>query len=198
MDRELELLVKGCANNYRRMLQSFRPCKPEGEFLEQNIVTLFAHEFLKKHPKGFSFSEIPFVNSTDNISRSSGWPYRLDLFLYNNEVGYAIEVKGSMGRADFFNAIEDDLQRLTSKELILSLKSMAAARDCNLPKIIKGVVLADCWYKDESDKWESNNMFDENSHIAKLDTMKVVIGEYGHYEYSILAGVVNEPINYGL
>jgi hypothetical protein len=198
MDTQLKSIIENCANNYKRMLKSFRPCRPGGEFLEQNIITLVAHEFLQAFPDGFAFSEIPFVKDTKNINKSSGWPCRLDLFLYNSEIGYAIEVKGSKRRGEFFSAIEKDVERLISEELISSLESMATARGSELPKTIKGVILADCWYKDESDKWEFKNDLGEGLYIEKLDTMRVVIGEFGNYEYSLLAGEIQEPIKYGL
>jgi hypothetical protein len=193
VDNDVIELVEKCAGNYARMLKLFSPCKPGSEFLEQNIITLFAHEFLMKWPNGAAFSEVPFISDIEK----DHWFSRLDSFLLNDEIGYAIEVKGSQSKDELFKLIEEDLIRLKSEELKISFHKMATGgvRDHHLPKKIIGLVLADFWYDNQAEKWINNNTeFAKELHISKIDTMKVKIGDFGKYQYFLLAGQLDEGL----
>lgn len=192
MNSDFEELSRSSVDSYRAMLEKFRPCKPGSEFLEQNLITLFAHEYLKKFPDGAFFSEVPFRSDL----KGKDWELRLDAFAFTSQTAYAIEAKGSKSKSKLFEEIGKDLKRLTSPALISSLREMFEAREHILPNIIKGVVLADCWSESTAEIWRlKSSEFSAFIDPSTINTSSIYIGKYGGYKYFLLVGQLIESID---
>lgn len=194
---ELELIeeiVSITAKRYENMLSKFRPTKPGGEYLEQNLITNFAIAFSQKFPNANIYTEIPFK------CYKNQWKCRLDLYIENEDVGYIIEVKGSQAKDTLFELIEEDIKRIKSKELIESFKNMSEQASSTLPKKMIGLILADCWggiNKTENiqlERWKGYynylNQDFENIHKLKAIFYKQ-INLNSKYPYHIIGGVVS-------
>ena len=187
MDQQLVALLQNTATTYARMLKKFRPCKPGGEFLEQNLVTLLSHEFLMMNREGIAFTEVPFLSSID----SEHWKARIDAYLATDEMGYLVEAKGSQNWQSMCEAIEVDLKRLSSPELRMSFDKMATggSRDFSLPPNMTGVIIADCWSPVSAKQWLDNRLLSEDyPAVSRLITRVFNVGKFNSYEYFILAG----------
>lgn len=195
MDKDLLCIIERMATNYKRMLQEFRPCKPGGEFLEQNLVTLLCAEFSQHYPEGITFSEIPFMESVN--AKKEVWSKRLDGYVATKEHAYLIEAKGSLSRTDLLKAVDADLDRIYSEELKLSFKKMAqddGSRNYNIPSSVKGLVIANTWSKNIAAIWGSKSGFDNFDNLSKLHTIKLSAGVYNGQELFILVGVTNNNV----
>ena len=186
MSPDLESLLKGTAQRYMRMLTRFRPCKPGGEFLEQNLITLFAHEFLSQFPDGVAYTEIPFMQDKED----GYWRSRLDGYFATEEFGIFLEAKGSLNSENLFKGIDDDLGRIKSTTLFRSFDIMK--RDGELPPKFFGVILADSWQKKQADKWVSK-VFDEKfENIEEIETRVFIGNSFTNYQHYILFGWTGE------
>ncbi len=198
MDNHIENLIQSLVETYSRMLEKFRPCKPGGEFLEQNLITLLVHEFLKANPDGIAFTEIPFLNTDD----SGYWSSRLDCYLATDDEAILVEAKGSKSRNDLFQAIEDDLIRMKSQQMKDSFIQMAKAgggRNCTIPTKVKGLVIADCWGRENAtcetaSSWKNKSFDGKYKQLAQLSTKARRVGEFDGWDYYILAGQVTEKL----
>lgn len=187
MDVEVDILIKNTVENYKRMLNQFRPCKPGKEFLEQNLITLLSHEFLKLNPTGVAFSEIPFITPNSD----GQWGSRLDAYLANDSDGYLVEAKGSQPKEDLFYLIEKDLERIMSEKLQSSFNIMANSenRKYSIPHNVTGLIIADCWYASHAEAWDCNHTLTKHFPlISSINTKSYKVGEFGKYSYFILAG----------
>jgi hypothetical protein len=190
MDSTIDLLIRNTVANYSKMLSQFRPCRPGSEFLEQNLITLLSHEFLKLNPDGIAYSEVPFITPNGN----GQWGSRLDAYLANEIEGLLVEAKGSQSKDELFQLIENDLERITSSELKDSFVQMATKgdRSYEIPNKVTGLVIADCWYSSHAKQWDMNksltNIFPS---ISKISTKSYKVGEYGKFSYFVLAGQTN-------
>tara|TARA_R110002072_G_scaffold301723_1_gene482144 strand:- start:274 stop:909 length:636 start_codon:yes stop_codon:yes gene_type:complete len=196
MSIEVNQLFLSLKENYKRMLDQFRPCKPGSEFLEQNLISLFVHEFLKQYPEGIAYTEIPFM-----IKGNEYWASRLDAFLATDNVGYLLEAKGSLSQSNLFESIHLDLDRIISPELHESFLKMAKGykkddeRIYNLPNNVYGLVLADCWSKSTANEWKSKNFTEtEYANLGRLNRQSIYVGNYGNSDYFILCGVTKQPV----
>ncbi|KZY75188.1 hypothetical protein A3740_15800 [Oleiphilus sp. HI0068] len=186
-------LISAMAKTYNRMLKEFRPCKPGSEFLEQNLITLLAHEFLCQYPNGIAYTEIPFTPPEDD-----SWKSRLDAYMATSEFGLLVEAKGSKSRVELFKSIEEDLTRIYSPKLKSSFAEMAIGnckksklnRSYILPKSMHGLIVADCWSEDTAKAWEENPYF--NNPCFNLITKALPMGEYGGYKYFILYAITEQ------
>lgn len=187
MNQQLVALLKNTATTYARMLKKFRPCKPGGEFLEQNLVTLLSHEFLMMHRDGIAFTEVPFISYVEQ----EHWTSRIDAYLATDATGYLVEAKGSLNWQSLCEAIEMDLKRLSSSELRKSFDKMATGggRCFSLPDTMTGVIIADCWSSAAAKNWLDNNLLSERyPAVSRLSTRVFSVGKFNSYEYFILAG----------
>ena len=189
MDSTVDTLIKNTVENYSRMLSNFRPCKPGSEFLEQNLITLLSHEFLKQNPTGIAYSELPFITPDGD----GQWGSQLDAYLANNAEGFLVEAKGSQSKDELFKLIEKDLKRISSNALKNSFGEMATSGDrdrCySIPSKISGLIIADCWYESHAEQWDMNQLLSSRFPlISKLSTKSYKVGEFGNFSYFILAG----------
>lgn len=196
IDDALRLVFEATATTYGRMLDHFRPCKPGNEFLEQNLVTLFAHEFLKVHPKdGLAFSELPFRSKT-----SQNWGSRLDAYLVGGGCEYLLEAKANHTKADLLKLIEADLKRIHDPRLSESLDIMANGRPgvddqrtFTRPSRKVGVIIADCWSKSVASLWNGDTVLMAPSgkpykHLNAISRITIPVRDWGGFRYSILGG----------
>lgn len=176
-----ELIANGFTNlvkHYELSMNVFRPCKPGGEVVEQNIVTAFLMGCLKKAPEAHWGLEVPFVGDAKTKVQSSDktrgndsfihnsesildekWRNHLDGFIYANETLYFIEAKRDYPATEFLKQIKADYDRLHSKELALSFHSMLNRPDVyGMPfgniKMVKAVLLADTWRPTNFKLWK--------------------------------------------
>lgn len=187
MDSNIDELINSTAENYSRMLKHLRPCKPGSEFLEQNLITLISHEFLKQNPEGIAFSELPFITPNGN----DDWSSRLDAYLATETEGFLVEGKGSQPKDFLFQLIENDLGRIYSKELKTSFTKMATAgeRMYQVPKKVSGLIIADCWHASSAKQWNNNHLLKcQFPLLSELSTKSYFVGTYDNYSYYILAG----------
>lgn len=186
----VELTVK----RYENMLINFRPTKPGGEYLEQNLITNFAIAFSHKFPNANIYTEIPFIGANSNH-----WNCRLDLYIDNGDTGYIIEVKGSQAKDSLFELIDEDIARIKSSELKQSFEKMS--KKGKLPDRIVGVVIADCWggknkiNNIQEDRWYQyykikTNGFENINALVDTFSNEVKI-EGSKYKYHILTGIIN-------
>ena len=188
----LDRICADMVDNYNRMLGAFRPCKPGGEFLEQNLITLFSHEFLKSFPDGLAFTEVPFQKG-DNTG-SDYWSARLDGYFATASFGVFLEAKGSSNGEQFFEAIEADLVRIQSEGLKKSFEEMAARGRGVLPASLYGIVIADCWQKSQAEKWSKKVFNKEFKSIQKAKTTVYRGIDFdGKWQHYILACFVILP-----
>lgn len=178
------------------MLQIFRPCKPGSEFLEQNLITIFSHEFLNKFgDSACVFSEIPFMGSKND----NKWQARLDGFFIEGDNGYFLEAKGSNSKEKLFQSIDNDLKRIHSIELLESFNNMVDQRRHVLPTKLYGLVIADSWQhkncnssESQHTLWDSNNFPDRYSYLHKITTWTKPTGYYDNYRHHLLGGWTDE------
>lgn len=179
-----EFIANGFTNlveHYKKSMNVFRPCRPGGEVLEQNLVTAFLMGCLKKPTEAHWGLEVPFVDdakakvhSSDKtrgndffeltsksiLDSTKKWRNHLDGFIYANETLYLIEAKRDYPATEFLKQIKADYDRLNSKELALSFHSMLNRPDVyskpfgNI-KQVKAVLLADTWRPTNFRLWES-------------------------------------------
>lgn len=202
MKNELDVLnevLERTITRYEKMLSAFLPCQPEkGEFLEQNLVTNFAIEFVKTFPKNDVnvYTEVPFKC----IGETKGQCH-IDLYIQNEDVGYLIEAKGNISGIKFLKEINKDIARIKSDELhnsfldILTFLNKRSNRNVTLPKKMYGVIIADYWASKNDDKfiytWNSN-LFDVEkfSNIVETTTInakEVALPYQSDYRYWFLA-----------
>jgi hypothetical protein len=117
----IKTIVLDTVTRYEKMLSTFRPTQPNGEYLEQNLITNFAIAFVQKFINAKVYTEIPFIS---NINKGF-WQNRLDLYIDNGDIGYIIEAKGSQQNDKLFSLIDDDIARIKSIEMKKSFESMA-------------------------------------------------------------------------
>ena len=103
----IKTIVSNTATRYEKMLSTFRPAQPNGEYIEQNLITNFAIAFIQKFPNAKVYTEIPFMSDI----KKGFWQNRLDLYIDNGETGYNIEAKGSQQNEKLFSLIDDDIAR---------------------------------------------------------------------------------------
>ncbi|MGM0429136.1 MAG: hypothetical protein ACQEQ2_02395 [Pseudomonadota bacterium] len=176
-----EFIANGFTNlveHYKSSMNVFRPCKPRGEVLEQNLVTAFLMGCLKKPTEAHWGLEVPFVGDAKAKVHSSDktpgndsfilnsesildekWRNHLDGFIYANETLYFIEAKRDYPATEFLKQIKADYDRLHSKELALSFYSMLNRPDVYYKpfghiKQVKAVLLADTWRPTNFKLWE--------------------------------------------
>ena len=157
MKDELKILHKiidGVIRRHENMLSKFHPCQPgKGEFLEQNLITNFAIEFVTKFPEANVYTEVPF-QCKDKDSIKEYWKCRADLFIINGDKGYIIEAKGSQKGEKLFELIEADIKRINSVKN--SFLKMIKDQE-KFPTKMFGVIIADFWgTQKEKEKIESN------------------------------------------
>lgn len=190
----IEEVVSMTAKRYENMLAKFKPTKPDGEYLEQNLITNFAIAFTQKFPNANVYTEIPFK------CYKKQWSCRLDLYIENGDIGYIIEAKGSQAKDTLFKLIEEDIKRIKSNELKESFIIMSKQASFKLPKKIIGLVLADCWggiNKTENiqvERWiEYNNNLDSGfKNIYNLETIFYKqINLSSRYPYHIIGGIIS-------
>lgn len=177
-----KFIADGFANlvkHYKKSMNVFRPCKPGGEVLEQNLVTAFLMGCLKKPTEAHWGLEVPFVGDAKAKVHSSDktrgndsfildsesilskkWRNHLDGFIYTNETLYLIEAKRDYPATEFLRQIKADYDRLHSKELALSFHSMLNRPDIygesfGYIKQVKAVLLADTWRPTNFKLWEN-------------------------------------------
>jgi hypothetical protein len=188
MDELIIDIADSVAKEYTRMLEKFRPAKLGSEYLEQNLITIFAHKYLNKVKDGAFFSEIPFMNNLENA-----WDLRLDGFAFDNEVGYFIEAKGLGDSISNFKKASRDIDRLVSESLQESIEIMFNERGHIPPKNFKKLILADCWEVEVANTWENHpeqiTNICETEEVTLL-TKSFLIGGYGKYQYHLLVGQV--------
>ncbi|ASG65587.1 hypothetical protein CEW91_05305 [Idiomarina piscisalsi] len=176
-----ELIANGFTNlveHYKQSMNVFRPCKPGGEVVEQNLVTAFLMGCLKKAPEAHWGLEIPFVGEktlpvhnansghandgfdlTSKSILSKKWRNHLDGYIYANETLYLIEAKRDYPATGFLKQIKADYDRLHSKQLALSFHSMLHrpsiyGKPFGNIKQVKAVLLADTWRPTNFKLWE--------------------------------------------
>lgn len=197
--RRIQVVFENMGRTYQRMLKRFRPCKPGSEFLEQNLVTIFAHEFLIEFgDDACCYSEVPFAQGLQN-SKSAAWKEHLDGFLIQGNNGYLLEAKGALSTNELFKAISDDIERIYSHGLWESLEIMA--RGQSLPSNIYGVIIADCWQSEGMDekksshgRWLSTNIVDDFPQFAKLTRSAIPLSKYDGFQHYLLIGF-SEQLN---
>ena len=186
-------IISETALRYENMLSTFRPTQPDGEYLEQNLITNFAISFVQKFPNAKIYTEIPFISDD-----SKGyWQNRLDLYIDNGDIGYIIEAKGSQPNDKLFNLIDKDIRRIKSKEMIKSFKNMSKF---NLPKKMIGLVIADCWSgKNQEKNKQEQKWLNYKSDLSKFSAISLLDYTFSnevnlkdsHYKYHILVGAIN-------
>lgn len=194
MDELALTLAKNVAEHYGKMLTKFRPSKPGSEYLEQNLITLFGHQYLLARPEGAFFSEVPF----ENKNPEKGWSNRLDAFAFCGDMGYLIEAKGIGEDPANIAKVIADLDRLNSKGLHKSLDIMFEQRNHSKPSQIKKIVLADCWSKKIADNWQDPNgklIEDAAKMGSALSAKSIHISTINKYQYYLLIAQVIEPAN---
>lgn len=187
---DIEEVFKKVGVTYQKMLNTFRPCRPGGEFLEQNLITLFCHEFLNYFgSKACAYTEIPFMGDSD----SDAWQARLDGFLVESENGYVLEAKGSLSADSLFSAISSDVKRINSRSLGRSLSEMF--RGNREPRRIYGLVIADCWRNEkklddsaQAERWVSDDIVVNYPHLGNLNRRMMQLGAYDGYQHYLLYG----------
>lgn len=187
---DIEEVFRETGVTYQRVLDRFRPCRPGGEFLEQNLITLFCHEFLNYFgSKACAYTEIPFMGGAGG----NGWQARLDGFLIEGENGYVLEAKGSLSADSLFSAINADVNRINSRNLGKSLSEMF--RGNPEPMNMYGLVIADCWRHEKKlddgaqfDRWVSDDIVGEYPHLGKLNRRVMPLGVYDGYRHHLLYG----------
>jgi hypothetical protein len=178
------------------MLSTFRPTQPNGEYLEQNLITNFAIAFVQNFTNAKVYTEIPFIS---NINKGF-WQNRLDLYIDNGDIGYIIEAKGSQQNDKLFSLIDDDIARIKSIEMKKSFESMAKTK---IPNKIIGIIIADCWsgknkeFSNQEQKWINYKTELINfKNIINLDTTfsNEIRLDKSDYKYYILTGILKYPI----
>jgi hypothetical protein len=187
------------AKRYEKLLEQLRPSQPDGEYLEQNIITNFAISFVQKFPNANIYTEIPFISN----DTKGYWQNRLDLYIEHDDIGYIIEAKGSQAKDKLFYLIEEDIIRIKSSNMKKSFESMKKRAKSPLPKKIIGLVIADCWsgknknINKQEQKW-INKDFDKNSFKNILELENVFSNEIkiknSSYKYHMLIGLLKNPI----
>ncbi|NMH65937.1 hypothetical protein [Shewanella salipaludis] len=191
MDELVFTIATKVAEHYGKMLTKFRPARPGSEYLEQNLITLFGHQYLLARPDGAFFSEVPFMGK--NSER--GWPNRLDAFAFCGDTGYLIEAKGIGENPANIAKVVADLERLNSPQLQDSLDIMFKDRSHVQPNQIKKLVLADCWKKEIADSWQdpSGKLIEDAAKVEiALSTKSIHIGTFNKYHYYLLIAQVME------
>jgi len=192
----IKTIVLDAVTRYEKMLSTFRPTQPNGEYLEQNLITNFAIAFVQKFTNAKVYTEIPFIS---NINKGF-WQNRLDLYIDNGDIGYIIEAKGSQQNDKLFSLIDDDIARITSIEMKKSFESMAKTK---IPNKIIGIVIADCWsgknkkFSQQEQKWINYKTELTNfKNIINLDTTfsNEIRLDKSDYKYYILTGILKYPI----
>jgi hypothetical protein len=188
MDKLIIDIANSVVREYARMLEKFRPAKLGSEYLEQNLITLFAHNYLKMVKDGAFFTETPFMNNLENA-----WDWHLDGFAFDNEVGYFIEAKGLGESISNFKKASSDIDRLVSVSLKKSIGIMFNERGHIPPKHFKKLILADCWKVEVANTWKNHP--EQITGRCKTEGVSLVtksfpIGEYGKYQYFLLVGQV--------
>jgi len=59
----IKTIVLDTVTRYEKMLSIFRPMRPNGEYLEQNLITNFAIAFVQKFTNAKVYTEIPFISN---------------------------------------------------------------------------------------------------------------------------------------
>ncbi|MGM7318800.1 hypothetical protein [Idiomarina sp. ST10R2A5] len=174
-----EFVEKGFTNLrelYENSMSVFRPCKPGGEVLEQNLVTAFLMGCLKNNPDIRWGVEIPFASADKEVEFSSifthnqtsdliendvlkkNWKNHIDAFIYVNGTLYLIEAKRDYPAASFLEKIKADYERIQSPELAISFRLMMNRTDVYSEsfgeiKQVKGILLADTWRPTNLNLW---------------------------------------------
>lgn len=188
VEPELYKIIKRAGERYINMLNKFKPCRAGKEYLEQNLITLIASEFLSQHPiNGIAYTEIPFMNE------SRQWRNRLDCFLANENSAYFLEAKKSDSFPALCKKLNDDLIRIQKENFKDSFLSMAKDkdRDYEFPESASGVVVSDFWSKskDAHKKWDSLDTLKKvPNELHNINRVSISFGKIGDYYYSIFIG----------
>lgn len=183
MDKVVQDLAKNVAERYGRSLAQFRPCKPGGEYLEQNLITLLSHEFMfmfKDDTSCIAYSEIPF--------KYAGSSKRVDGYLANSQVAYVVEAKSSRSKKRLIDNIKSDLDRIESPDLQTSFIEMASREDTyQFPKDVSGIIIADFWSLKGKTPWfTSSEDFEASLQPYTVSAVREKIGTFGRYDYFLL------------
>jgi len=190
VESELYEIVKSAGQRYIKMLEKFKPCRVGKEYLEQNLITLIASEFLAQNPKnGIAYTEIPFMN------KSGHWRNRLDCFLANENAAFFLEAKKSDSFPALCRKLDSDLSRIQEGNLQDSFMNMAKDKDKDrnyeFPENVSAVVVSDFWAKskDAHKKWESlDTLKEELTLLSKINRVSIPFGKIGEYHYFIFLG----------
>lgn len=199
MDAVIEKIFRHTAVRYGGMLARLRPCKPGSEFLEQNLVTLFCHEFLTEFPCGIAYTELPFApalpaSPCPSDIEKADWSNRLDAFLATEQAYYFLEAKCLSNKVEKLKDVEGDLERIREKPgPIACLDYMASGTDNDdraycVPAQKNVLIIADCWTKEIADKWLAQSDLALGHHTSQLTRKAYHIAQFGSFDYYVLAG----------
>lgn len=191
----IQSIFENTGKTYQRMLTNFRPCKPGSEFLEQNLITLFSHEFLKVFAgDACAYSEIPFMKK-DQEKDDNAWQARLDGFLIAGDSGFLLEAKGSRSLDYLFASIDGDIDRISSRELRLSFHAMADERGTALPENMYGLIIADCWQHESRAHattpdllWVSSALPEKYKYLNEIHRWAMPLSNYDGHQHYLLGG----------
>lgn len=187
--RELDPLLKTCfadlCARYRASMATFRPCRPSGEVVEQNLVTAFLFSCLQHAPKGHWGVEIPFIGNqsmrlhradsklssiTITKLREAPWQNHIDAFFYHDGTLYLIEAKRDYPALTFVQKVKTDYERLLSFELAMSFQLMLHRdvydRTWGPIQAVKGLLLADTWRPTNQVLWQDAHYQTRKSRTA--------------------------------
>jgi hypothetical protein len=146
MDLRTKDLLDQFVEHYQKMLTRFRPCKPGGEYLEQNLITHLCHTFLKFNQSASAFTEVPLQASDGK------WKLRFDALLLIEDEAYVVEAKKSSSFPNLCRELNSDVKKLKDSKLRYSLDQMAKGpnRDFINPSKVSVLLVADHWAKTKS------------------------------------------------
>lgn len=143
----IEATVRQAAQNFGSMLKRFYPtANPVNGICEQNTTFQFAHAFLslQKQNGACAFMEVPFYNA------QTGRPNRIDGYAFTSEIGIFIEAK-QLYSNNQEEQVLNDLERL-SHENLSAIVTNCTEEECDDPKQLYALILAECW-DDEMEAW---------------------------------------------
>ena len=178
MDSVTEDLLNRFVVHYQKMLTRFKPCKPGGEYLEQNLITHLCHTFLMSDQSAVAFTEVPLQ------ANDGKWKLRFDALLLSDDEAYVVEAKKSSSFPNLCRELNSDVNKLKNANLRFSLDQMTKGPNRSFKEISKVSVLlvADHWAKTKAA-------------YNKLSNLKEHFGDAEGYENLINSEVYkSEPI----
>jgi hypothetical protein len=168
---------------YSTRMKTFRPCKPHGEIVENNLVHQFINSWLVKYPDAIHAVEVPFATQSETELtpetaikhvQVADWGNHLDAIILSQGILYLIEAKRDRSPAELIKEIKKEYDRIYSLELALSLNKMffreGVYETTNKEiKEVKGIIIADTWRATNVELWGSGSYLCE---IEWLSSMK--------------------------